>query len=71
VRRLEGALLAAFLEIDEPLALVNEYGRVVLSTDPGLQVGQLAEPGSTSVAVEGTPFAVRVGSGAPGSSSKI
>jgi hypothetical protein len=71
VRRLEHALLAAFLEVDAPLALVNEHGRVVLSTDPGLQVGQLAEPGSTSVAVDGTPFAVRVGSESSGSSSKI
>ncbi|MDR6905290.1 hypothetical protein J2X63_000976 [Agromyces sp. 3263] len=71
VRRLEHALLAAFLEVDAPLALVNQDGRVVLSTDPGLQVGQLVEAGSSSVDVEGTPFVVRVGSVASGSSSKI
>jgi hypothetical protein len=71
VRRLEHALLAAFLQVDEPLALVNEHGRVVLSTEPGLQVGQLAGPGSTSVAVEGTRFAVRLGAASTGSSSKI
>jgi hypothetical protein len=71
VRRLEGALLGAFLEVDEPLALVNEHGRVVLSTEPALQVGQLAGPGSTSVTVEGTRFTVRLGVATTGSSSKI
>ena len=71
VRRLEQALLAAFLQVDEPLALVNEHGRVVLSTEPALRVGQLAGPGSTSVAVDGTRFAVRLGAASTGSSSKI
>ena len=71
VRRLERALLGAFLEVDEPLALVNEHGRVVLSTEPALQVGQLAAPGSTSVTVDGTRFAVRLGVATRGSSSKI
>ena len=71
VRRLERALLGAFLEVDAPLALVNEHGRVVLSTEPALQVGQLAGPGSTSVAVEGTRFAVRLEVATTHSSSKI
>jgi len=60
VRTLERALLAAFLDVEEPLALVNEHGRVVLSTEPALQVGQLAGPGSRTVPCAGTPFAVRV-----------
>jgi hypothetical protein len=42
VRRLEQELLPHFLAVDVPLALVNEEGRVVLSTEPTLQVGQLA-----------------------------
>lgn len=60
VRTLEHALLATFLDVDEPLALVNEHGRVVLSTEPALQVGQLAGPGTDTVPCAGTPFAVRV-----------
>jgi hypothetical protein len=60
VRRLEQALLPVFLDVDEPLVLVNEHGRVVLSTEPNVQVGELAGPGSGSVAVAGTPFAVRL-----------
>lgn len=71
VRTLERALLATFLDVDEPLALVNDHGRVVLSTEPALQVGQLAGAGSDTVACPGTPFAVRVRPEASGSSSKI
>ena len=67
VRTLERALLATFLGVDEPLALVNEHGRVVLSTEPALQVGQLAGPGAETVACAGTPFAVRVRPAASGS----
>ena len=67
VRTLERALLAAFLDVEEPLALVNEHGRVVLSTEPALQVGQLAGPGSGTVPCAGTPFAVRVRPAASGS----
>ena len=44
-----------FLDVESPLALVNEQGRVVLSTDPSLQVGRLAGPGSADVAVPGHP----------------
>ncbi len=71
VRRLEGALLRDFLDVESPLALVNEQGRVVVSTDPSLQVGRLAGPGSANVACPGTPFTVRVDPAASGSSSKI
>lgn len=67
VRTLERALLGAFLDIDEPLALVNDQGRVVLSTEPALQVGQLASAGADTVACAGTPFAVRVRPAASGS----
>ena len=71
VRTLERALLATFLDVDEPLALVNEAGRVVLSTEPALQVGQLTDAGAATVPCPGTPFAVRVRPAASGSSSKI
>ncbi|MFE5672871.1 hypothetical protein ACFQ58_14810 [Agromyces sp. NPDC056523] len=58
VRRLEHELLAAFLDVPEPLALVNEDGRVVLSTEPTLQVGQLAVAWASVEPCSGTPFRV-------------
>ncbi|WP_022891476.1 hypothetical protein [Agromyces subbeticus] len=67
VRRLEHELLAAFLEVPKPLALVNEAGRVVLSTDPALQVGQLADSAAETEACPGTPFRVLVEPAASGS----
>jgi hypothetical protein len=60
VRRLERELLAAFLDVPEPLALVNEAGRVVLSTEPTLQVGQLAAAWAHAEPCPGTPFRVLV-----------
>jgi hypothetical protein len=60
VRRLERELLAGFLEVPDPLALVNEPGRVVLSTEPALQVGQLADAAAQSLSCPGTPFRVLV-----------
>lgn len=61
VRRLERELLARFLEVETPLALVNADGRVVVSTEPALQVGQLADAtAATSVACPGTPFRIVV-----------
>ncbi|GAA1517506.1 hypothetical protein BJ978_000558 [Agromyces terreus] len=76
VRRLERELLGAFLEVEAPLALVNEEGRVVLSTEPALQVGQLVpvpraseETGAdaSTIACPGTPLRVIVGPAASGS----
>lgn len=61
VRRLERELLAAFLDVPEPLALVNEDGRVVVSTEPTLQVGQLAVAWQHAEPCGGTPFRVLVG----------
>ncbi|MCD5348347.1 cache domain-containing protein [Agromyces sp. S2-1-8] len=62
VRRLEQELLPRFLAVDAPLALVNADGRVVLSTDPALQVGQLADASAAaSLECPGTPFRVLVG----------
>ncbi|HEU4466660.1 MAG TPA: hypothetical protein VFR98_09025 [Agromyces sp.] len=60
VRRLERELLAAFLDVPEPLALVNEDGRVVVSTEPTLQVGQLAVAWQHAEPCAGTPFRVLV-----------
>ncbi|WP_438854660.1 PDC sensor domain-containing protein [Agromyces sp. M3QZ16-3] len=60
VRRLEQELLAAFLDVPEPLALVNADGRVVLSTEPTLQVGQLAGTWANGEPCAGTPFRVLV-----------
>ena len=60
VRRLEHELLAAFLDVPEPLALVNAEGRVLLSTEPTLQVGQLAATGTPAADCSGTPFRVIV-----------
>lgn len=66
VRRIEQELLARFLAIDAPLALVNADGRVVLSTSPALQVGQLADASAAGAVLEcaGTPFRVLVEPGA-------
>lgn len=61
VRRLERELLAAFLDVPDPLALVNEDGRVVVSTEPTLQVGQLAVAWQHAEPCAGTPFRVLVG----------
>jgi hypothetical protein len=58
VRRLERELLAAFLDVPAALALVNAAGRVVLSTAPAVQVGQLADLSGATAACPGTPFAV-------------
>ena len=60
VRRLERELLAEFLDVPEPLALVNEDGRVVVSTEPTLQVGQLAVGWAHEEPCPGTPFRVLV-----------
>lgn len=60
VRHLERELLAAFLDVPEPLALVNEDGRVVVSTEPTLQVGQLAVAWQHAEPCAGTPFRVLV-----------
>jgi hypothetical protein len=60
VRRLEQELLAAFLDVHEPLALVNADGRVVVSTEPTLQVGQLAAAWASEEPCPGTPFRVLV-----------
>ena len=60
VRRLERELLAPFLDVPEPLALVNEAGRVVLSTEPTLPVGQLAAAWTRAEPCPGTPFRVLV-----------
>ena len=67
-RRLERELLGAFRAVEAPLGLVNEHARVALSTEPSLQVGQLAGPGSSSALCAGTPFEVRVEPMASGSS---
>lgn len=67
VRRLERELLAVFLEVDAPLALVNEEGRVVLSTEPALQVGQLADLEGPGEPCPGTPLRVLVDPAASGS----
>ena len=60
VRRLEHELLGAFLDVPGPLALVNAEGRVLLSTEPTLQVGQLAATGTPAADCAGTPFRVLV-----------
>ncbi|KRC59376.1 hypothetical protein ASE14_16725 [Agromyces sp. Root81] len=67
VRRLERELLAAFLDVDAPLALVNDEGRVVLSTEPTLQVGQLADRDGPGEPCPGTPLRVLVHPAASGS----
>ncbi|MDJ0376780.1 cache domain-containing protein [Cryobacterium sp. PH31-L1] len=65
VRHLESIVLPLFLAADRPLALVTAVDRVVVSTDPTLQVGQLASQTGDSVACSGLPFRVLVGPDRP------
>ena len=66
VKRLEKELLPTLLAIERPVTLVNEQGRVMVSTDPTLAVGTLLpdHPPATGagryqlLACAGTPFAL-------------
>lgn len=63
VRRLETSVLPLLLAANQPLALVNALCRVVISTEPTVQVGQLAPLFETALACEGLPFRILVGPG--------
>ncbi len=65
VRRLEAAVLPLFLAAEHPLALVNALNRVVISTEPTVQVGQLASPNARALACVGWPFRVLIDPGRP------
>lgn len=56
VRRLERELLPALLGVGRPTMLVNEWGRVMVSTDPTVLVGAVAQVGDDAVRCAGTPF---------------
>jgi hypothetical protein len=60
VRRLERELLPAMLAVGRPVVLVNEWGRVMVSTEPSVLVGSVADMagGEAEGAVRcvGTPF---------------
>ena len=60
VRRLERELLPAMLAVGRPVILVNEWGRVMVSTDPSVLVGDVEEAREGERAgvlrCEGTPF---------------
>jgi hypothetical protein len=57
VKRLERELLPSMFEAGEPLALVNEHGRVVVSTDPTVAGGSvLSTEGAAALECPGTPF---------------
>ncbi|KQQ92880.1 hypothetical protein ASF62_13860 [Leifsonia sp. Leaf325] len=58
VRRLERELLPLLLLIDEPLALVNAAGRVIISTDPAAQPGSLVTAAAEQFVCTGTPLAI-------------
>ena len=58
VRRLERELLALFLAVESPLALVNEEGRVVVSTAPSVLPGTLADAEAARIACPGTPLSI-------------
>jgi hypothetical protein len=66
VKRLEGELLPLFYGLEEPIALVNQVGRVIVSTDPRLAVGSIlprgGEPASahTLLPCGGTPLSLAV-----------
>lgn len=56
VKRLERELLPSMLATDRPLALVNEHGRVTVSTDPAVLVGTVIPVGPDSEECAGTTF---------------
>lgn len=60
VRRLERELLPAMLAVRRPVILVNEWGRVMVSTEPSVLVGSVADlgegEGEAAVRCAGTPF---------------
>jgi hypothetical protein len=59
VKRLERELLPALLAIDRPVSLVNEAGRVMVSTDPALAAGSVLPPDVIESALcPGTPFSL-------------
>lgn len=66
VKRLERELLPLFLALDAPIALLNQIGRVIVSTDPTLAVGGIVpdpkHPGGafTLHTCPGTPFSLAV-----------
>ena len=68
VKRLEQELLPTLLAIEQPVSLVNEQRRVMVSTDPTLAVGTLLPehppaPGASEYRLlpcAGTPFALAV-----------
>ncbi len=56
VRRLERELLPALLGVGRPTMLVNEWGRVMVSTDPTVLAGAVVLVDDDAVRCAGTPF---------------
>lgn len=56
VKRLERELLPALLAAGRRLALVNDAGRVMVSTDPSVTVGSIVTIPPDAVGCAGTPF---------------
>jgi hypothetical protein len=65
VQRLEGEVLPLFLRADEPVSLLGEFGRVIVSTDPRLPCGTIVrdvDPDASPCV--GTPFSLVSGDAA-------
>lgn len=60
VKRLERELLPVMLAVGRPAVLVNESGRVMLSTEPSVLVGAVVASGPAAVRCDGTPFLLAV-----------
>lgn len=66
VKRLEHELLPLFATLDEHVSLLNQVGRVIVSTDPTLAVGAIIpdqkhpEGSFTLQACPGTPFSLAI-----------
>jgi len=67
VKRLERELLPLFLALDEPVVLLSEVGRVVVSTEPTMLVGDILPNPQHSLArytqlpCTGTPLLIAIG----------
>lgn len=58
VKRLEREVLPALLRADQPTAIIGEYGRVIVSTAPGMPVASIVPDEAARFECATAPFAI-------------
>ncbi|HKT56378.1 MAG TPA: hypothetical protein VJR25_06375 [Microbacterium sp.] len=58
VRRLEREVLPALLRVEQPMAIIGEYGRVIVSTAPGMPVASIVPEDAVRFECATAPFAI-------------